>query len=76
MPSGVTSVPATFQAVMNQVFGPYLHKFILVFFDDILLYSACLNSHKKHLRKVLQNLRDHQLFAKMRKCAFGVGKVK
>lgn len=72
MPFGLTNVPATFQAIMNKVFQPYLQKFVLVFFDDILVYSPCLEKHLEQLQTVLQTLRDNQFFAKKSKCAFGM----
>ena len=55
---------------MNKIFPSYLRKFILVFFDDILIYSPDLQSHVNHLRTVLEILRSHQLYAKMSKCMF------
>ncbi|CAL1357428.1 unnamed protein product [Linum trigynum] len=71
MPFGLTNAPATFQALMNHVFGPYLRKFILVFFDDILIYSKSESEHLVHLEIALQLLRKHHLFAKASKCSFG-----
>ena len=70
MPFGLTNASATFQSLMNQVFQPYLRKFILAFFDDILVYSATLEDHVHHLRTMLELLRGHQLYAKKSKCAF------
>lgn len=57
---------------MNQVFADYLRKFIIVFFDDILVYSKFMELHKEHLKVVLQILRQNKLYAKASKCAFGV----
>lgn len=70
MPFGLTNAPATFQNLMNQVFAPYLRKFTLVFFDDILVYSKDAKEHLQHLEKVFQIMRQHQLYAKQSKCEF------
>ena len=70
MPFGLTNVPTTFQSLMNRIFEPYLCKFILVFFDDILVYNPTFNQHLAHLKLTLEILRNHQLFIKESKCAF------
>jgi hypothetical protein len=75
MPFGLTNAPSTFQALMNSVFKEYLRKFVLVFFDDILVYNPILSSHVEHLELVLQVLRINTLYAKQSKCAFGAEKV-
>jgi Reverse transcriptase (RNA-dependent DNA polymerase)/RNase H-like domain found in reverse transcriptase len=75
MPFGLTNTPAMFQALMNNLFRPYLRRFVLVFFDDILIYSSNMQLHEQHLRVVLQTLLDNQLTAKWSKCSFGVTTV-
>ncbi|XP_035545952.1 uncharacterized protein LOC118348436 [Juglans regia] len=72
MPFGLCNAPSTFQAVMNSIFRPHLRKFILVFFDDILIYSPNWGAHLEHVRQALEILRQHQFFAKASKCAFGL----
>ena len=75
MPFGLTNAPSTFQSLMNDVFRPYLRRFTLVFFDDILVFSPTLELHLRHLRSVLELLQQHQLYAKKSKCAFGCSEV-
>lgn len=71
MPFGLSNAPSTFQSLMNSIFRQVLRKFILIFFDDILVYSPDWSSHIAHLREVLARLRTHHLFAKISKCEFG-----
>ena len=75
MPFGLTNAPASFMDLMNRVFGPYLDKFVIVFIDDILVYSSSKEEHAEHLRKILQTLREHQLYAKFIKCQFWLDRV-
>ena len=69
MTFGLTNVPITFQALRNQVIEPFLRKFVLVFFNDILIYKTTLDLHEKHLRQVLEVLKNNQLYAKLSKCS-------
>jgi hypothetical protein len=71
MPFGLCNAPSTFQSLMNHVFCPFLRHFVLVFFDDILIYSKMWSSHLSHVNQVLHLLSKHQLFLKHSKCAFG-----
>lgn len=71
MPFGLTNVSVTFQDLMNGVLLPYLRRFVLVFFDDILIYSSSWSEHLCHVRLVLAKLQEHQLFLKRSKCFFG-----
>ncbi|WVZ48905.1 LOW QUALITY PROTEIN: hypothetical protein U9M48_000299 [Paspalum notatum var. saurae] len=75
MPFGLSNASATFQALMNTVLGPFLRKFVLVFFDDILIYSSSWVEHLRHVRAVLQTLQVHKLFLKRSKCVFGMKSV-
>ena len=75
MPFRLTNAPSTFQSLMNNVFQPFLKKFILIFFDDILVYSSNLDGHLQHLHTVFQTLLHHQLYVKYSKCAFGTTSI-
>lgn len=70
MPFGLTNAPATFMGMMNQLLRPYLDQFVVVYLDDILVYSKTLEDHREHLQKVFSVLRQQQLFAKRSKCEF------
>lgn len=70
MAFGLTGAPATFLSAMNATLAPFLRKFVLVFFDDILIYSHSLDEHLQHIELVLQQLRDHRWQVKLSKCAF------
>jgi hypothetical protein len=76
MSFGLTNAPAYFMYLMNSVFMPELDKFVVVFIDDILIYSKTNEDHANHLRVVLQRLRDHHLYAKFSKCEFWLDSVK
>jgi hypothetical protein len=66
----LTNAPVVFMCLMNDIFRNYLDKFVIVFMDDILIYSKSKEEHEHHLRLVLQVLREHQLYAKLSKCSF------
>jgi hypothetical protein len=76
MSFGLTNAPAYFMYLMNSVFMPELDKFVVVFIDDILVYSKNEAEHIKHLHTVLQRLRDHQLYAKLSKCELCLKEIK
>jgi hypothetical protein len=72
---GLTNSSAYFMYMMNNVFMEYLNKFVMVFIDDILVYSRSEEEHEGHLHLVLQKLRDHKLYAKLSKCEFWLKQV-
>ncbi|XP_073317295.1 uncharacterized protein [Primulina huaijiensis] len=75
MPFGLTNVPAAFMDLMNRVFKPFLDQFIVVFINDILVYSPDETSHEEHLHLTLQTLRENKLYAKFSKCEFWLRSV-
>jgi hypothetical protein len=75
MSFGLTNAPAYFMNLMNKVFMQELDKFVVVFIDDILIYSKSVEEHEQHLRVVLEKLRAHKLYAKFSKCEFWLEKV-
>ena len=76
MPFGLTNAPAAFMDLMHRIFQPYLDQFVIVFVDDILIYTQSEWEHEYHLRIVLQLLRHHQLYAKFSKCEFWLTEVR
>jgi len=70
MPFGVTNILSVFMDYMNRIFHPYLDSFVVVFMDDILVYSKTREEHEEHLRVVLQIVKDNELYAKLSKCEF------
>jgi hypothetical protein len=75
MPFGLTNAPATFQTMMNTVLQPFLDKFVIVYLDDIVIFSKSIEEHKEHLRLVLEKLRENQLYAKPSKCLIGKNEI-
>lgn len=75
MPFGLINVPATFQSLMNEIFRPHLRKFVLVFFDDFLVYSPDQETRIQHLQLTLELMKKHQFFAKLSRCRFGLTEV-
>jgi len=70
MPFGLTNTQPAFMDLIHGVFKPYIHKFVVAFIDDILVYLRAPEEHAYHLRKVLEVLRKHKLYAKLKKCEF------
>ena len=75
MPFGLCNAPAVFQHFMNDIFRDFLDRFVIIYLDDILIYSANPRAHESHVRAVLQRLREHHLYAKLEKCAFDLETV-
>ena len=72
MPFGLTNAPATFQAMMNEIFRDYLYKWLVIYLDDLVVFSPDWQTHLSHLRTLFRLFRQHQLFASPSKCQFGV----
>ncbi|GKD17962.1 putative reverse transcriptase domain-containing protein [Tanacetum coccineum] len=75
MPFGLTNAPTVFMDLMNRVCKPYLDKFVIVFIDDIMIYSKSKQEHEEHLKLILELLKKEQLYAKFSKCEFWIPKV-
>ena len=75
MSFGLKNAPAAFMDIMNSVFQPYVNQFVVMFIDDVLLYSKDRENHDTHLRVVLETLRKEQLYAKLSKCEFWLNEV-
>src|SRR5579871_5749449 len=75
MPFGLTNAPATFQTLINSILTPFIDKFVLVYLDDILVYSNSEEEHLKHLKLVFKALQKHELYARPDKCVFDQSNV-
>jgi hypothetical protein len=75
IPFGATNIPTTFMDLMHRVFQPYLDRFVVIFIDDILVYSRDAHDHAEHLKMVLEKLRDEKLYAKFNKCEFWLDRM-
>ena len=75
MPFGLTNAPTAFMDLMNRVFRPYVDQFVVVFIDDILVYSKDAQEHEQHLKIVLETLREKKLYAKLSNCEFWIKEV-
>ena len=75
LPFGLCNSPVTFHALMNDILRPFLRRIVLVFFDDILIFSDSWASHLRHVRTILDILRQHRLFIKRSKCEFGATSI-
>jgi hypothetical protein len=75
MPFRLTNAPTTFCTLMNDIFREWFDDFVVVYIDDILIYSGSLDEHAEHLRKVFQRLKENKLYANLEKCKFGVTEV-
>ncbi|GKC30049.1 putative reverse transcriptase domain-containing protein [Tanacetum coccineum] len=75
MPYGMTNALAIFMDLMNRVYKPYLDKFVIVFIDDILIYSKSKEEHEEHLKLILELLKKKELYAKFSKCGFWLSKI-
>ena len=75
MPFGLTNAPAAFMALMNKTLQPFLDQFVIVFIEDILIYSSSPEEHEQHLQTILQILREKQLYVKFSKCEFWMEEI-
>jgi len=76
MPFGLSNAPSAFQRFMNDIFSDVLDIFVVIYLDDILIYSDNIDDHKKHVKKVLKRLRENQLYTSPTKCVFHQDRIK
>lgn len=75
MSFGLTNAPIVSMALMNKIFSPYLNQFTVVFLDGMLVYSRLIDEHEQHLRRVLQLLKDNEMYFNLKKCKFWLEQV-
>ena len=75
MPFGLTNAPTTFSTMMNEVFLEYIDKFVVVYLDDMVVYSTALEEHVEHLKSVFAKLREHKLYVKLEKSSFAQERI-
>jgi len=75
MPFGLTNASSTFMRLLHHVLRPFIGKFVVIYFDDILIYSLSLEDHKEHVRQVLETLRKEKLYANLEKCVFSIDDI-
>jgi len=75
MPFGLSNAPSAFQRFMNNIFSDVLDVFVVIYLDDILIYSDNMNDHKKHVKKVLKRLQENRLYVSPTKCVFHQNRI-